>query len=113
MRLFIIFFILIQGVVSFAETAESLPGSPVAAETPKTAPDNSDRAEMLSQRYPSIDSLFTLDQTKLDKISTMTVARKPFGLGCLLFANHTVHTTHLPPFPFGNSTAFNPMLAAI
>ena len=69
-RLFIIFFILIQGVVSFAETAESPSGSPVAAETPKAAPDNSDRAEMLSQRYPSIDSLFTLDQTKLDKIST-------------------------------------------
>ncbi len=70
MRLLIIFFILIQGAVSFAETAESLPDSPVAAEAPKAATDNSDRKGTISWHYPSIDSLFTLDHPKLEKIST-------------------------------------------
>jgi phospholipase A1 len=69
MRLFIIFFILLQGAVSFADTAESPPGPPAESETSKTATNNSDLQEDLSLRYPSIDSMFTLYQPYLDQIS--------------------------------------------
>ena len=68
MRLFIIFFILFQGVVSFADAVESPPGSTVKSETSKAA-DDFDHEDELSPRYPSFDSMFTLYQPFLDHVS--------------------------------------------
>lgn len=64
MRLFILFFILSRGVVSFASAAESLPGATV-----ETGAIESDTAGDLSPRHPNFDSMFTLYQPYLDHVS--------------------------------------------
>jgi len=69
MRFFIIFFILLQGVVSFADTPESPPGSTMEAETSPPVTMESDMKEDLSPRYPNFDSMFTLYQPYLDHVS--------------------------------------------
>ncbi|MFC1877177.1 phospholipase A [Thermodesulfobacteriota bacterium] len=69
MRHFIIFFILLQGVVSFAGTAESPPGSAMESETSASVTIESDMKENLSLHYPNFDSMFTLYQPYLDHVS--------------------------------------------
>ena len=81
MRFLIIFFVLIQGAASFAESAELLYESPVAAEAPEAATGSSDRKSRISLSYPSIDSLFTLNNPKLEKISTYQPIYFLVGIG--------------------------------
>jgi phospholipase A1/A2 len=69
MRFLIIFFILLQGVISFAGDAEPPPGSTVESEPSESVTVDSDLKEDLSQRYPSFDSMFTLYQPYLDHVS--------------------------------------------
>ena len=69
MRFLIIFFILLQGVASFAETAESPPGSTAGAETSASVTVDSNMKEDLSPRYPNFDAMFTLYQPYLDHVS--------------------------------------------
>ncbi|MDX2445731.1 MAG: phospholipase A [Desulfobacterales bacterium] len=69
MRLFILFFILLQGVVSFAGAAEYPPGSTVGAGTSESGAVESDTVGDLSQHHPNFDSMFTLYQPYLDHVS--------------------------------------------
>ena len=69
MRFLIIFFILLQGVAAFAETAESPPGSTAGAEISASVTVDSNMKEDLSPRYPNFDAMFTLYQPYLDHVS--------------------------------------------
>lgn len=69
MRLFILFFILFEALVSYADATESSPEPTVAAEASETETIESDTAEGLSPRYPNFDSMFTLYQPYLDHVS--------------------------------------------
>lgn len=69
MKLFVILFILIQGVMAIAEEAESPPKPTAASEKAESVTTSSDMEEALSLRYPSIDSMFTLYQPYLNNVS--------------------------------------------
>ena len=69
MRIVIIFFILLQGMVAFAQDEPSPPGSPSGSELSESGTSEVDTEEDLSLHYPSIDSMFTLYQPYLDHIS--------------------------------------------
>ena len=69
MRLLIICFILLQGVVSVADEAESPPRSTIESEASAPVANEPDIKEDLSLRYPNFDSMFTLYQSYLDHVS--------------------------------------------
>jgi phospholipase A1/A2 len=69
MRLLIIFFILFQGVLAFAQDAQTPPGSVSRTEASQPTSTDADPQEDQSLRYTSIDSMFTLYQPYLDHVS--------------------------------------------
>lgn len=69
MRLFILFFILVQVLISHAAAADSSPETNATTETPEPVAVESHIGEDLSPHYPNFDSMFTLYQPYLDHVS--------------------------------------------
>jgi len=69
MRLVIIFILLLQGVVVFAQDEPSPPILSSGSELSESGTGEADTEEDLPLRYPSIDSMFTLYQPYLDHVS--------------------------------------------